>query len=98
MYLTQEHNLKFHKLRAVISLFPPIERLERIISRLMAIGFVLLTFGLGLGAYYLKQQHGVFFTGDLKIVWSAFVTVKAAVPVLAPKLLSPANAAATPLG
>src|SRR5688572_4081977 len=28
MYLTQEHDLKFHKLRAVISRLPPIERLE----------------------------------------------------------------------
>ena len=34
MYLTQEHNLKFHKLRAVLWL-PPIERLERTIGRLL---------------------------------------------------------------
>ncbi len=26
MYVTQEHNLKFHKLRAVLSLFPPLQR------------------------------------------------------------------------
>ena len=28
MYLTQDHDLKFHKLRAIFSLLPPIQRLE----------------------------------------------------------------------
>ena len=28
MYLTQERNLKFHKLQAIFSLMPPIQRLE----------------------------------------------------------------------
>src|SRR5947207_3807719 len=43
MYLTQEHDLKFHKMRAVFSLLPPIQRLELVIGRLLAAGFVLLT-------------------------------------------------------
>ncbi len=46
MYLTQEHDLKFHKLRAVFSLMPPIDRLEKITSRLLWAGFILLTAGL----------------------------------------------------
>lgn len=75
MYLTQEHDLKFHKLRAVISLLPPIERLEAVVGRLLLAGFVLLTCGLGLGVYYLKQKTGVFFLGDFKVVWSFFVWV-----------------------
>ena len=33
MYLTQEHDLKYHKLRAVLSLLPPIQRLEIIMGR-----------------------------------------------------------------
>ncbi|MCI0536184.1 MAG: cytochrome c biogenesis protein [Verrucomicrobiales bacterium] len=73
MYLTQEHDLKFHKLRAVFSLMPPIERLERVTTRLMSVGFILLTAGLALGAYSLRQKNGVFLSGDLKIVWSLFV-------------------------
>ncbi len=73
MYLTQKHNLKFHKLRAVFSLLPPIERLEKVIGRLMASGFVLLTIGLVLGAYSLRQKGGSMFSGDLKVVWSALV-------------------------
>jgi ABC-type uncharacterized transport system permease subunit len=75
MYLTQEHDLKFHKLRAVFSLMPPIQRLERVTTALMLAGFVLLTAGLALGAYSLKQKNGIFLSGDLKIVWSVFVWV-----------------------
>ena len=50
MYLTQEHNLKFHKLRAIFSLLPPIQRLEAVGQRLLAHGFLLLTLGLAIGA------------------------------------------------
>src|SRR6266480_2553692 len=46
MYLTQEHDLKYRKLRAVLSLVPPIQRLEMVMSRLLMAGFVLLTAGL----------------------------------------------------
>ena len=36
MYLTQERNLKFHKLQAIFSLLPPIQRLEAAVVRLLA--------------------------------------------------------------
>jgi HemX protein len=74
MYLTQEHNLKFHKLRAIISLMPPIQRLEAVVGWLLLGGFILLTIGLALGGYDLAhssrsgESHG-----DLKIIWSAVV-------------------------
>lgn len=77
MYLTQEHNLKFRKLQAVISLLPPIQRLEAAVGRLLLAGFVLLTVGLALGAYDLalsthpRARAG----GDLKIIWSGVVWV-----------------------
>src|SRR6059036_1182249 len=58
MYLTQEHDLKFHKMRAIFSLLPPIQRLELVIGRLMASGFVLLTGGLVVGAVWLKLPEG----------------------------------------
>lgn len=73
MYLTQEHNLKFHKLRAIVSLMPPIQRLEIAIGRLLLAGFSLLTAGLVIGAYHLKQTHGVFYKDDAKILWSLLV-------------------------
>jgi HemX protein len=71
MYLTQERNLKFHKLRAVFSLMPPIQRLETAAGRLLAAGFVLLTLGLLSGVVdltHIVNPHS--YRGDPKIVWS----------------------------
>lgn len=73
MYLTQEHNLKFDKFRAVSSLMPPIQRLETATSRLLLASFVLLTGGLAIGAIYLKETYGVYFKGDAKVLWSVLV-------------------------
>ncbi len=73
MYLTQEHNLKFHKLRAVLCLLPPIERLERAIGRLLTAGFILFTVGLFVGAVFVKTPPGVHFFQDAKVIWSAFM-------------------------
>ncbi len=74
MYLTQENNLKFHKMRAIFSLLPPIQRLEAVVSRLLLSGFILLTLGLGLGAYDLATlNHPTAYRGDAKILWSAVV-------------------------
>ncbi len=74
MYLTQENNLKFHKLRAIFSRLPPIQRLEMVVGRLLLAGFILLTIGLGVGAYDLAQvQDPQAYRGDPKIIWSAFV-------------------------
>src|SRR5438552_8538946 len=67
MYLTQEYDLKYRKLRAVLSLLPPIQRLEMVMSRLLLAGFVLLTAGLAISAVYLKQTHHVYFTGDPEV-------------------------------
>jgi ABC-type transport system involved in cytochrome c biogenesis permease subunit len=73
MYLTQEHDLKFNKLRAVSSLMPPIQRLELVTSRLLLAGFLLLTAGLLIGVLYLKETQDVYFKGDSKILWSLLV-------------------------
>ena len=74
MFLTQEHNLKFHKLRAVLTLFPPIQRLELITNRLVLAGFILLTIGLCVGAA-LPHSAGTKFYEDPKILWSGFLWV-----------------------
>ena len=72
MFLTQQHNLKFNKLRAVLSLLPPIQRLERVASRLVLVGFVLLTIGMFAGGH-LPRPEGVAYWKDVKIRWSALV-------------------------
>lgn len=74
MFLTQEHNLKFHKLRAVLSLLPPIQRLDVVTRRLIIAGFVLLTVGLALGKD-LPRPAGVQFYEDPKVLWSALLWV-----------------------
>jgi HemX protein len=73
MYLTQEHDLKFHKLRAVFSLMPPIDRLEKITSRLLWAGFILLTAGLAFIPFLLKQHPEARPASDPKVIWSALV-------------------------
>jgi len=73
MYLTQEHDLKHRKLRAVLSLLPPIQRLEIVMSRLLTAGFVLLTAGLAAGAVYLKQTRDVYVSGDPEVLYSLFI-------------------------
>jgi ABC-type uncharacterized transport system permease subunit len=73
MYLTQEHNLKFHKLRAVFSAMPPIDRLERITSGLLWAGFILLTAGLAFIPALLKERPEASVAHDPKVIWSALV-------------------------
>ena len=73
MYLTQERDLKRHKLRALQALLPSMSRLEHTISRMVMAGFVLLTLGLVLGGRTLRVQATQFSYWDLKIIWSLLV-------------------------
>ncbi|HEU5125556.1 MAG TPA: cytochrome c biogenesis protein CcsA [Verrucomicrobiae bacterium] len=57
MFLTQEHDLKFRKARAMLSLLPPIQRLERIMSRLLICGIVLLTLGLAFAPMLIREAE-----------------------------------------
>jgi HemX protein len=73
MYLTQEHDLKFHKLRAILSLLPPIQRLEKVASGLIIIGLVLFTAGLSLYPELMHEKHGAYSWTDPIIIWSALI-------------------------
>jgi ABC-type transport system involved in cytochrome c biogenesis permease subunit len=73
MYLSQEHDLKFRKLRAVLALMPPIDRLERVIGRLLTAGLLLLTVGLVLGGLTLHRKGPQYTLWDAKVIWSAIV-------------------------
>ena len=74
MFLTQQHNLKFDKLSAVLSLLPSIERLDIVATRVVLIGFGLLTVGLAAGAQ-LPRPEGVIYWKDAKVLWSAVLWV-----------------------
>jgi HemX protein len=73
MFLTEEHDLKFHKLRAIFSLLPPIQRLERVMNRLLLGGIFLLTAGLLISPFLLKQKYGVYFKNDPLLDYSIFI-------------------------
>lgn len=73
MYLSQEHDLKFRKLRAALAILPPIQGLEIFIGVTLATGFVLLTLGLVVSPFLLQHKYGVYFKPDPKILWSLLV-------------------------
>jgi ABC-type uncharacterized transport system permease subunit len=73
MFLSQDHDLKFRKLRAVVARLPSIERLERVIGGAMLAGLVLLTVGLLLGMINVRRQDPVLSLWDAKVVWSVLV-------------------------
>jgi ABC-type uncharacterized transport system permease subunit len=72
MFLAQQHDLKTHKLRALLSLLPSIQRLEMVTTRLVMVGFALLTVGLALGSQ-LPRKPGAAFFADSKVLWSALL-------------------------
>jgi ABC-type uncharacterized transport system permease subunit len=73
MYLTQEHDLKTRKLRAILSRLPPIQRLERVAGGLVTAGFALLTAGLSIDPILLRQHQVAGAHSDPIILWAAFV-------------------------
>lgn len=72
MFLIQRHDLKVHKIRALLSLLPSIQRLQLITFRLVSVGFGLLTFGLAAG-WMLPRPKGDHYLSDPKVIWSAFM-------------------------
>lgn len=75
MYLSQEHDLKFNKFRAVFSIMPAIDRLEKIMNGLLIAGFVLFTCGFAISLVLLNQQFHTWFNLDIKLIWSCIVWV-----------------------
>jgi HemX protein len=73
MFLNEEHDLKIHKLRAILSLLPPIQRLERVMNGLLLCGIVLFTAGLAVSPFLLKQKYGVWFKNDPLLDYSIFI-------------------------
>ncbi len=72
MFLTQAHDLKLHRLRAVISRLPPVQRLDLTAGRLLLAGFGLLTVALAVSVIWSKRLGNIGPT-DPKVLWSWFV-------------------------
>jgi ABC-type transport system involved in cytochrome c biogenesis permease subunit len=75
MFLVQEHDLKYHKTRALLSLLPPIQRLDRVMAGLLLGGVVFLTAGLTISPLLISQveSKGVEFKGDPILFYSIFI-------------------------
>ncbi len=73
MFLTEEHDLKAHKLRAVFSMLPPIQRLERVMNGLLVSGVLLFTAGLSISPFLLRHKYGVWFKNDPLLDYSVFI-------------------------
>ena len=69
MFLTQEHDLKLHRFRAILSMLPPLQRLERTMARLLWVGFGLLTLGLGASLAYHFESGKTTSLGDPMVIW-----------------------------
>ena len=74
MYLTQEHDLKFHKLRAILSLLPPIQRLEKVAGGLVMAGLVLLTAGLSLYPQLLRAKRKASISKTIRLFYGRFLS------------------------
>jgi ABC-type transport system involved in cytochrome c biogenesis permease subunit len=72
MFLTQVNDLKLHKLRAVASLMPPVQRLELATGRLLLAGFIALTAALAVSVIW-SEHLGNIKPTDPKVLWSWFV-------------------------
>ncbi len=75
MYLTQERDLKLHRFRAILSVLPPLQRLEQAMARLSWVGFGLLTLGLGASSAYHFQPGKTVSPGDPMVIWMLGVWV-----------------------
>ena len=75
VFLVQERDLKRRRLRAILSLLPPMDRLERVVGGAMAAGFGLLTLGLVTGFVGLKHLDGRGHFQDPKVLWSVGVWI-----------------------
>ena len=69
MYLTQERDLKIHKFRAILSKLPPLQRLETAMTRLMWVGFGLLSSGIAASAAYHFQPDKSISLGEPMVIW-----------------------------
>lgn len=74
MFLVQDRQLKRHHLHTLFYNLPPIQLLGKSISRLIAIGFLLLTIGIG-SAFLMDKKPTAFHLGMTLAVWAIYGTI-----------------------
>lgn len=73
MYLLQERELKRKKPRAFYHRLPPLEALDDLANKTLALGFPFITVGIIIGAVFASAKMGADWPLDPKVAWS-FVT------------------------
>lgn len=73
VYLLQERQIKSKKPSELSYRLPPLEDMERLIFRLIAVAFPLLTLGILMGAQWAREAWGRYWGWDAKETW-AFIT------------------------
>jgi len=73
MFLVQEHDLKFNKLRAIHSLIPSIQRLGKIAFQMLIVATTLMSLGLVSGGLRMHQLEKIEPLKDPFIFWSGLV-------------------------
>ena len=72
VYVSADHDLKFDKMRALMSELPSVDRLDRVNCLAMGIGLALLTIGLLMGVR-ISVVGEMPFVSDPKVKWSLLV-------------------------
>ena len=65
-FLTQESQLKNHRITFLVRRLPALETLDTFYYKVLTLGFLLLSSGIVVGALLSKERIGRFFTGDPK--------------------------------
>lgn len=73
MYLLQEGELKRKKSRALFHRLPPLETIDDLANKTLALGFPFITGGIIMGAVFASSKMGPGWPLDPKVAWS-FVT------------------------
>jgi len=74
MFVTQERDLKQRRSRAFFTFVPPMERLEKIMTRVSLAGVLLLTAGMALTPVLIvEQKSDTKLTNDPKVLWAMVV-------------------------
>lgn len=73
MYLSVDHDLRINKMRALRSLMPPVQRLEKTVVRMMVAGFGFWTAGLAVVPLLARQDPTLNLASDPKTIWTVVV-------------------------
>lgn len=65
--------LKRRRLTKLQRLLPPLERLDQFNATAVAVGFIFMSLGVGLGVLYAGLNHVTVLTSDARLVWSFLI-------------------------